>query len=115
MPLSVAKALPDDWAGDPRMSGDRKGVAGVVVDPGQDFGVCTGPAVGVGEPVVGEIGLPALVGLFGLEADVGRLRSFAGLGDDQGLDGQVPGDGGRRDGDPVGVLQCQRIVELPPL
>jgi hypothetical protein len=49
------------------MSGDRHRVAGVVVDEAQDLGVTAGPAVGAGEPVVGEVGLPAFVGLFGGE------------------------------------------------
>jgi hypothetical protein len=63
------------------------------------------PAVTAGEPVVGEVGLPAFVGLFGGEANIGRLRPFARRRGDQPLGGQVPGDGGPRDGDVVSVLQ----------
>jgi hypothetical protein len=43
----------------------------LVVDPAQDLDVAA-----VGEPPVGEVTLPALVGQVGLEADVGRARSF---------------------------------------
>jgi hypothetical protein len=62
------------------MGGDREGVSAVVVEPGQDLGVGAGSAVGAGEPVVGEVGLPALVGLVCGEADGGRLRFFFGSG-----------------------------------
>jgi hypothetical protein len=72
-----------DRSGDPVVGGHRQGVAGVVVEPGQDLGVGTGSAVGAGEPVVGEVGLPALVGLVGLEADVGGLRLLLRVGGDQ--------------------------------
>ena len=58
-------------AGDAAVGGDRERVAGVVVEPGQDLGVGA-----VGEPPVGEVGLPAFVGLFGGEADVGGLGPF---------------------------------------
>jgi hypothetical protein len=53
-------------SGDGPVGGDRECVAGVVVEPGEDLDV--GP---VGEAVVGEVGLPGLVRLLGLEADVG--------------------------------------------
>ena len=66
-----AEGAQHDRAGDPVVDGDREGVAGAVVEPGQDLGVGAGSAVGSGEPVVGEVGLPALVGHRGLEADVG--------------------------------------------
>jgi hypothetical protein len=55
----------DDRAGDAAVGGDRQGVARVVVDDAQDL--CVGA---VGEAVVGEVGLPAFVGLFGLEPDI---------------------------------------------
>ena len=55
----------DDRAGHPRVAGDAEGVAGVVVEPGEDLGVGA-----VGESPVGEIGLPGFVWLFGLEPDV---------------------------------------------
>lgn len=37
----------------------------------------------VGEAPVGEVGLPGLVGLLGLEADVGRAGLLAGFGHDE--------------------------------
>jgi hypothetical protein len=43
--------------GDGLVGGDAEGVAGVVVEPGEDLGVGA-----VGEGPVGEVGLPALVG-----------------------------------------------------
>lgn len=67
----LVECINDDVAGDAVVCGDAEGVAGVVVEPYQDFGVCVG-----GEPVVGEIGLPCFVGEFCLESDVGRSRSF---------------------------------------
>jgi hypothetical protein len=53
----VTEGLDDDGAGDRGVGGDRQGVAGVVVEEGEDLGVGA-----VGEWVVGEVGLPALVG-----------------------------------------------------
>ena len=50
-------------SGDAQVCGDRQCEAGVVVDPAQDFNVDA-----VGEVPVGEVGLPGLAGLFGLEA-----------------------------------------------
>ena len=47
----------NDGAGDAAVRGDRQGVAGVVVDEAQDLHVGF-----IGEPPVGEVGLPALVG-----------------------------------------------------
>ncbi len=44
-------------AGDPGVRGKRERVAGVVIEPGQDLGIRL-----AGERVVGEVGLPALVG-----------------------------------------------------
>ena len=81
-----------DRAGDPVVGGDVQGVAGVVVEPGHDLDVGAGRAVGVGEPVVGEVGLPGLVGLLGLEPDVGGLGSLRGVRGDQAVRG--PGSGG---------------------
>ena len=79
-----------DRAADPDMSGDRQGVAGVVVEPGQDLAVPAG-----GEGIVGEVGLPGLVGLVGLEADIGGARALLGLGGDQPGAAQVAVDRGR--------------------
>ena len=66
-----------DGAGDAPMGGGRERVAGVVVDPVEYFYVGV-----IGEPPVGEVGLPALVGLFGGKADVGGFGAFVRLGVD---------------------------------
>jgi hypothetical protein len=68
----------DDGAGDAGARGDRECVAGVVVNPIEDLDVGE-----VGEPPVGEVGLPAFVGLFGGESDVGAFGAFVRRGDDQ--------------------------------
>ncbi|MBB3748158.1 hypothetical protein FHT44_000619 [Mycolicibacterium sp. BK634] len=47
----------DDRSCDTDVGGDRERVAGVVVDPAQDLDV--GP---VGQPPMGEVGLPSLLG-----------------------------------------------------
>jgi hypothetical protein len=75
-------------------------VAGVVVEPGEDLDVGV-----VGEPVVGEVGLPTLVGHRGLEADVGGLRTLLRRGGDQALASQDPRDGRDRDDGLVVVLE----------
>jgi hypothetical protein len=69
-----------DGSCDSGVGGDVQGVAGVVVEPGDDLGVGARSAVGSGEPVVGEVGLPGLVGLLGFEPDVGRLGSLGRVG-----------------------------------
>ena len=90
MPLSVSvdagpvaaqaarNVVHHDRAGDPAVGGDRQGVAGVIVEPGQDLDVGA-----VGEAVVGEVGLPGLVRLVGFEADVGGAGPLLGLRGDQ--------------------------------
>jgi hypothetical protein len=57
----------DDRPGDPGVAGQAKHEPGVIIQPAQDLGVRAGAAVGPGQPVVGEVGLPALVGLLGSE------------------------------------------------
>jgi hypothetical protein len=94
-----------DGSGDPVMGGDREGEPGVVVEPGQDFGVRPGTAVGSSESTVGEVGLPGLVGLLGLEPDVGGLGSLLRLRHHQPVLGQVAGHGGSGHGGLVVVLQ----------
>jgi hypothetical protein len=64
-----------DRAGDPAVRSDPQRVPGVVIEPGQDLGI--GP---IREWVVGEVGLPALVGLLGGEPQVGRLRPLRRVG-----------------------------------
>ena len=66
----------DDRAGDPVVSGQAQREPGVVIEPGQDLG-----AGAVREGVVGEVCLPALVRLVGLEPDVGGPGPLLRLGD----------------------------------
>ena len=54
-------AGPVDWAGDWLVAGDGEGVAGVVVEETQNLHISTAGAVGSGEPIVGEVGLPHLI------------------------------------------------------
>src|SRR5215212_3956905 len=61
------------------VAGHREGVAGVVVDKGHDLHIDAGCAVGAGEPVMGEVGLPHFVGLFGSERDICRFWFFLRL------------------------------------
>ena len=72
-----------DRGGDPDIRVHVQGVAGAVVEPTDDLHVGAGSAVGAGESVVGEVGLPGLVGQGCLEPDVKRLRSLLRLGGDQ--------------------------------
>jgi hypothetical protein len=81
----------DNRSGDAAVGGDRERVAGVVVEPGQDFGVGR-----VGEPPVGEVGLPAFVGLVGSQTDVGGLGTFRRCWGDQSGCGEVAADRGDR-------------------
>jgi hypothetical protein len=71
-----------DRAGDPVVHSHGQCVAGAVVEPGQDLGVGAWAAIGSGESVVGEVGLPGLVRHPRLEADVGRLGALLRLRDD---------------------------------
>ena len=82
------------------VGGDRQRVAGVVIEPGQDLG-----AGAVGERVVGEVGLPALVRLLGFEPNVGGLRPLRRVRGDQAGPGQDPADRRRRHPDAVVVFQ----------
>lgn len=90
----------DDGSGDALVGGDRQGVAGVVVDPGEDF--CVGA---IREAVVGEVGLPGFVGLFGFESDVGGAGLLLGLVGDTASGAEVPVDGRCGDRDVVVVLE----------
>lgn len=71
-----------DRAGDPVVTGQPQDHPGVVIQPAQDLGVGAGAAVAPGQPVVGEVGLSALVGQLGGKAQAGRLGPVAWLGDD---------------------------------
>jgi hypothetical protein len=57
----------------------------VVVDPVEDFGVGA-----VGQGSAGDVGLPALVGLFGGEPDVAALGPLVRLRGDDAADGEDP-------------------------
>ena len=92
--------IDDDGCGDAHVRGDGDGVAGVVVDPAEDFGV-----VASCEPPVGEVGLPTFIGLFGGEADVGRFGSFVGAGLHEAGGVEVSADGGDGHVEAVVVLQ----------
>lgn len=82
-----------DRAGDRAVCRDVQGHPGVVVQPGDDLDV---GAVGQGH--VGEVGLPAFVGLVGFEPSVGALGLLGRGGDDPVVVGQDPGHAGSGDG-----------------
>jgi len=86
------KGLDHGVAGDRGVDGAGDQVAGVIVEPVEDLDVGA-----VAKAPVGEVGLPALVGLGGEEALVGGPGSFPGFGGDQPGGVQDPADGrGRR-------------------
>jgi hypothetical protein len=102
-PVGVAglqERVDDDFAGDRGPGAAAQQVTGVVVEPVDDLRV--GAAA---QGPVGEVGLPALVGLGGLEAPAGGAGPFAGLGGNQAGGVQDPAD--RRGGRDVqsGLLQ----------
>lgn len=80
-------------ASDGPVGGAAEQQAGVVIEPVQDLHVRS-----VGQAPVSEVGLPGLVGLRGLEPDVGALWAFAGLGSDQPGGVQDAADRGCRRG-----------------
>ena len=85
----AGEGLCGDSGADAGVGRQVQAVAGVVIQPGDDLGSCT-----VGQPVVGEVGLPAFVGPLGLEAPVGRLGSFGRLRFDLSGSDQDPVNGG---------------------
>jgi hypothetical protein len=93
-PVLVAggqEGLHDSITGDGRVGGAAQEVSGVVVEPVEDLRVGA-----VGQAPVGEVRLPALVGLGCLEASVGGAGAFAGFGLDQAGGVQDASDGGGR-------------------
>ncbi|HST09344.1 MAG TPA: hypothetical protein VLL05_03140, partial [Terriglobales bacterium] len=62
--------------GDAGVAGQAQHQPGVVVQPAQDLRVSAGAAIGPGQPVMGEVGLPALVRLLGGEPWVPGPREF---------------------------------------
>jgi hypothetical protein len=89
-----------DRAGDATVGGDPQGVAGVVVQPGQDLDLDAGA-----EAVVGEVGLPALVGLVGLESDIRRPGTLLRGWRDQAVAAQRAVDRRSRHTQPMVVLE----------
>jgi hypothetical protein len=81
----------DGRGGEHRSGEAAETEAGVVVDPVEDLGVGA-----VGEEPVGDVGLPALVGLSGLESDAAALGSLVRLRDDEAAGGEDPPDRGHR-------------------
>ena len=71
----MAEGVDDDVAGDAGVCVKAQQESGVVVEPVDDFDICA-----VSEAPVGEVGLPGLVGLVCLEADVGGLGRLRGSG-----------------------------------
>jgi len=78
------------------VGGEVEDVTGAVINPGQYLDVCP-----LGEPVVGEVGLPGFVGHGGFEPDVGRLGFLVGFGGDEARLAEVAADCRGRDGDAV--------------
>jgi hypothetical protein len=96
----LQECVGDDFAGDRVPGAGGEQVAGVVVEPVDDLRV--GAA---GQGPVGEIGLPALAGLGGGEAQAGGAGPLTGLRGDQAGGVQDPADRrGRRDVQP-GLFQ----------
>jgi hypothetical protein len=57
----VAEGGDHDRAGDPGVRGNRQGVAGAVIEPGQDLSLGARMVTAASEAVVGEVRLPGLV------------------------------------------------------
>jgi hypothetical protein len=70
-------------------------------------------AVGAGEPVVGEVGLPGLVRHRGLEPDVGRLRLLLRLRDDRAVRVRIRWMVARDRAVPWCWARCQPRVSAP--
>jgi hypothetical protein len=87
-------------AADAAMGGDRERVAGVVIKPVEDLHMSA-----ISEPPVGEVGLPALIGLLGGDPDIRRLGPLLRGGGDQPGRGQVAVDCRYRHNQAVVVLQ----------
>ena len=77
-----------DRPADALVRAEPQGVAGVIVEPAQDLDVDAGR-----EAVVGEVGLPGLIRLLGLEAHVGGAGPLVGLWCDEPGAVQIAPDG----------------------
>ena len=75
----------------------------VVIDQVEDLDVGA-----VREGSVGDVALPAFVGLDGFEADVGALGSLVGLGSDEPAVGEDPPDRRGRRAGAVAALEMER-------
>jgi hypothetical protein len=93
---SLAKGVEHDRRGQPRVRADVHGVAGAVVEPGEDL---HGGAIG--KRIVGEVGLQGLVRHGRFEAEVGGLGSLLRFACHQACAGQAAADGGGRHDDSV--------------
>ena len=87
----VGELFDDDGASDAAVGGHRDRQAGAVVEPAQNFDVGAAD-----QAPVGEVGLPAFIGLCGGKADVGRLGSLLRGGVDQAGGAQMAADRGGR-------------------
>jgi hypothetical protein len=76
---------------------------GVVVEPVQDLHVGA-----VGQRPVGDVGLPALVGLLGGEPEIAALGPLVRLGGDEPAGGQDPPDRAHRRRGAVALLEVER-------
>ena len=95
-----AEGVDHDGTADAVVGGDRQGVAGVVVQSRQDLDLGAG-----GQAVVREVGLPALVGLLGGEADIRGPGTLAGRRSDKPAPAQGAVDRGPRHPQSVMVLE----------
>jgi hypothetical protein len=78
-------------------------VAGVVVDQVEDLSVSA-----AGQGPVGDVGLPALVRLFGREPHIAGLGALVGLGGDEPASGQDPPDGAHRRAVSMALVEMER-------
>jgi hypothetical protein len=76
---------------------------GVVVEGVEDFYVGA-----VGQGPVGDVELPAFVGLFGLEPDVAAFGALVGLWSDKASGGEDPPDRGHCGAGVVALLKVKR-------
>jgi hypothetical protein len=64
---------------------------------------------------MGDVELPAFVGLLGLEADIAAFRAFVRLGGNEASRGEDPPDRGHRRADTVAPLKVKRDRRRPGL
>jgi hypothetical protein len=103
----LAEGGQHDRTGDPVVRGHREREPGMVVEPAQDLHIRARGAVGAGQPVVGEVRLPGLVGLLGGEPQVGAPRSLLRFRRHESPSGQQPSDRGPAD------LEAMVVTQVP--